>query len=109
MADSWRWRPCVSVAERRRKQPCGRTYVRNGSLIDLQIALSVVRSLVSGSEIYKVAVKVTSLTLMIGFFNQGCSSLCSSRSSTSRPLVREADSKKEEEYGSTSMSKWTLL
>jgi hypothetical protein len=92
MADSWRWRSCVSVAERRRKQP----YVRNGSLIDLQIALSVVRSLVSGSEFYKVAVKVTSLTLMIGFFKQGSSSLCSSRSSMSRPLVRVADSKKEE-------------
>jgi len=39
--------------------PRGRTYVRNGSVMDLQIARGEVKSLVSGSEIYKVAVKVT--------------------------------------------------
>src|SRR6266571_1909908 len=39
--------------------PRGRTYVRNGSVIDLQIAFGEVKALVSGSEIYKVAVKVT--------------------------------------------------
>ena len=39
--------------------PRGRTYVRNGSVIDLQIAPGVVEALVSGSEIYKVAVKIT--------------------------------------------------
>jgi uncharacterized Zn finger protein len=38
--------------------PRGRTYVRNGSVIDLQIAPGTVHALVSGSEIYKVAVKV---------------------------------------------------
>src|SRR5664279_1153825 len=38
--------------------PRGRTYVRNGSVIDLQIAPGAVHALVSGSEIYKVAVKV---------------------------------------------------
>ena len=36
--------------------PRGRTYVRNGSVIDLQIAPRKVTALVSGSEIYKVSV-----------------------------------------------------
>jgi uncharacterized Zn finger protein len=39
----------------------GRTYVRNGSVIDLQIAPGEVSALVSGSEIYQVAVKVSTL------------------------------------------------
>ena len=38
--------------------PRGRTYVRNGSVIDLQIAPGEITALVSGSEIYEVAVKV---------------------------------------------------
>jgi uncharacterized Zn finger protein len=38
--------------------PRGRTYVRNGSVIDLQISPGQIKALVSGSEIYKVAVKV---------------------------------------------------
>jgi uncharacterized Zn finger protein len=38
--------------------PRGRTYVRNGSVIDLQIAPGEIQALVSGSRIYKVAVKV---------------------------------------------------
>jgi uncharacterized Zn finger protein len=38
--------------------PRGRTYVRNGSVIDLQIGPGEIKALVSGSEIYKVAVKV---------------------------------------------------
>jgi hypothetical protein len=38
--------------------PRGRTYVRNGSVIDLQIGPGVIQALVSGSEIYKVEVKV---------------------------------------------------
>jgi len=42
--------------------PRGRTYVRNGSVIDLQIAPGAIRALVSGSEIYEVAVKVTPVT-----------------------------------------------
>src|SRR6202795_1294503 len=42
--------------------PRGRTYARNGSVIDLQIARGEVKALVSGSEIYKVAVKVTPLS-----------------------------------------------
>jgi uncharacterized Zn finger protein len=38
--------------------PRGRTYVRNGSVIDLQIAPGEIKALVSGSQIYKVKVKV---------------------------------------------------
>src|SRR5713226_5263829 len=39
--------------------PRGRTYVRNGSVLDLQIAPGEVKALVSGSEIYKAVVKVS--------------------------------------------------
>ena len=39
--------------------PRGRTYVRNGSVVDLQIAPGAIEALVSGSELYKVALKVT--------------------------------------------------
>lgn len=41
--------------------PRGRTYVRNGSVIDLQVGPGEVTALVSGSEIYRVAVKVSAL------------------------------------------------
>ena len=38
--------------------PRGRTYVRNGSVVDLQITAGEVRALVSGSEMYEVKVTV---------------------------------------------------
>jgi len=41
--------------------PRGRTYVRNGSVVDLQIAQGKVSALVSGSEIYRVAVKLSAV------------------------------------------------
>jgi uncharacterized Zn finger protein len=41
--------------------PRGRTYVRNGSVIDLQIAPCEVKALVSGSRIYKTAVQVSAV------------------------------------------------
>jgi uncharacterized Zn finger protein len=41
--------------------PRGRTYVRNGSVLDLQIAPGEVSALVSGSQIYRVAVKVSAV------------------------------------------------
>lgn len=41
--------------------PRGRTYVRNGSVIDLQIARGVVTAIVSGSEIYNVKVEISPL------------------------------------------------
>lgn len=42
--------------------PRGRTYVRNGSVIDLQITSGEVKALVSGSEVYEIAVKITPVT-----------------------------------------------
>lgn len=42
--------------------PRGRTYVRNGAVIDLQIFPGTIDALVCGSEIYKVTVKVTPVT-----------------------------------------------
>jgi len=39
--------------------PRGRTYVRNGSVIDLQIAPGLVSAMVSGSALYEIQVRVT--------------------------------------------------
>ncbi len=105
----FRWKPYVSVAERRRKAerqiarmnkggsklqgvaiagrtiahtfwgrawcdnlerysdfsnrlPRGRTYVRNGSVIDLQVQEGEVNALVSGSSIYKTRIQVASVS-----------------------------------------------
>jgi uncharacterized Zn finger protein len=41
--------------------PRGRTYVRNGSVVDLQIAPLEVTALVSGSSIYRVSAKIAAL------------------------------------------------
>ena len=41
--------------------PRGRTYVRNGSVIDLQIQRGKVAAIVSGSEIYHVTIAINSL------------------------------------------------
>ena len=41
--------------------PRGRTYVRNGSVLDLQIAPSQIAAMVSGSEIYRVSVSIAAL------------------------------------------------
>ncbi len=38
--------------------PRGRTYVRNGSVIDLQIAPGQVTAMVSGSELYRVNITI---------------------------------------------------
>jgi uncharacterized Zn finger protein len=45
----------------RNRLPRGRTYVRNGSVIDLQVARGAVTSLVSGSDIYEVRVGVAAV------------------------------------------------
>jgi uncharacterized Zn finger protein len=42
--------------------PRGRTYVRSGCVVDLQIAAGIVKALVSGSSLYKVEVKVAPIT-----------------------------------------------
>ena len=39
--------------------PRGRTYVRNGSVVDLQIAPGLVSALVSGSDMYEVTINVS--------------------------------------------------
>lgn len=39
--------------------PRGRTYVRNGSVVDLQIAPGQVEGIVSGSDIYKVKIQIS--------------------------------------------------
>ena len=41
--------------------PRGRTYVRNGSVMDLQLGTDTVKALVSGSELYRIAVTITPL------------------------------------------------
>lgn len=41
--------------------PRGRTYVRNGSVIDLQVAPGQVTAIVSGSELYEVRVEIEKL------------------------------------------------
>jgi uncharacterized Zn finger protein len=39
--------------------PRGRTYVRNGSVVDLQIKPGSIQALVSGSELYEITLKIT--------------------------------------------------
>ncbi len=41
--------------------PRGRTYVRNGSVVDLKVAAGKVTALVSGSELYEVRIDITAL------------------------------------------------
>jgi uncharacterized Zn finger protein len=43
--------------------PRGRTYVRNGSVVDLQISPGEVKATVSGSSIYKVTVMIAPVSL----------------------------------------------
>jgi len=44
--------------------PRGRTYIRNGSVVDLQITAGEVKAMVSGSDIYRVAVQVSPVSKM---------------------------------------------
>src|SRR5215470_19763304 len=41
--------------------PRGRTYVRNGSVVDLQIAKGKVTAMVAGSEQYKISITIAPL------------------------------------------------
>src|SRR5215204_4557366 len=43
------------------RMPRGRTYVRNGSVCDLQVAAGRVEALVCGSELYRIAIKIKPL------------------------------------------------
>jgi uncharacterized Zn finger protein len=42
--------------------PRGRTYVRNGSVIDLQIAKGEIAAMVAGSELYKIKIAIAPVT-----------------------------------------------
>jgi uncharacterized Zn finger protein len=50
-----------SYADYASRLPRGRSYVRNGSVLDLRIARGEVRALVSGSEIYEVTIAIVPL------------------------------------------------
>ena len=50
-----------SYSDFENRLPRGRTYVRNGSVIDLQISAGKVEALVSGSEIYEVKIQIDKL------------------------------------------------
>src|SRR4051812_24365549 len=50
-----------SYSDYENRLPRGRTYVRNGSVVDLQIEPGKVRALVSGSEIYEVSIDIDPL------------------------------------------------
>jgi uncharacterized Zn finger protein len=58
--DAW-CRNLEAYSDYENRLPRGRTYVRNGSVIDLQIEAGRVRALVSGSEIYKVDIQIRPL------------------------------------------------
>src|SRR5947199_4056325 len=50
-----------SYSDYENRLPRGRTYVRNGSVVDLQIKPGKVAALVSGSELYEVAITISPL------------------------------------------------
>ena len=58
--DAW-CKNLESYSDYSNRLPRGRTYVRNGSVIDLQIEAGRVRSLVSGSDLYEVDIHIKSL------------------------------------------------
>jgi len=50
-----------SYSDYANRLPRGRTYVRNGSVIDLQISSGEIKALVSGSAIYKINISISSV------------------------------------------------
>ena len=58
--DAW-CKNLESYSDYSNRLPRGRTYVRNGSVIDLRIEAGCVRSLVSGSDIYSVDIRIKHL------------------------------------------------
>src|SRR5438105_9062253 len=50
-----------SYSDYENRLPRGRTYVRNGSVVDLQVKPGKVTALVSGSELYEVGIDITAL------------------------------------------------
>src|SRR6187431_1422709 len=47
-----------SYSDYENRLPRGRSYVRNGSVVDLQIKPGKITALVSGSELYKVSIDI---------------------------------------------------
>ena len=50
-----------SYSDFENRLPRGRTYVRNGSVVDLKIDKGRIKALVSGSELYKVQIDIAAL------------------------------------------------
>src|SRR4029077_20452071 len=50
-----------SYSDYENRLPRGRSYVRNGSVVDLQIHPGKITALVSGSELYKIAIHIAPL------------------------------------------------
>ncbi len=50
-----------SYSDFENRLPRGRTYVRNGSVVDLQIEPGKIKGLVSGSELYEVSIQIAPL------------------------------------------------
>src|ERR1700756_4096197 len=50
-----------SYSDYENRLPRGRPYVRNGSVVDLQIKPGKVAALVSGSELYEIDIDITAL------------------------------------------------
>jgi uncharacterized Zn finger protein len=58
--DAW-CRNLEAYSDYRNRLPRGRTYVRNGAVIDLRVEAGSVHALVSGSEIYRAEIRVSPL------------------------------------------------
>ncbi|HEY2341476.1 MAG TPA: SWIM zinc finger family protein [Chthoniobacteraceae bacterium] len=50
-----------SYSDYSNRLPRGRTYVRNGAVLDLQIAAGKVTALVSGSELYEISIEISKI------------------------------------------------
>jgi uncharacterized Zn finger protein len=50
-----------SYSDYQNRMPRGRTYVRNGSVADLQISAGRVRAIVGGSEVYEIDIEIAAL------------------------------------------------
>ena len=50
-----------SYSDYANRLPRGRTYVRNGSVVDLQIERGKVRAVVCGSELYRIEIEIATL------------------------------------------------
>src|SRR6266702_2248418 len=59
---------CVNLerySDYENRLPRGRSYVRNGSVIDLQISSGAIKALVSGSEVYRVTIAIDTLGVAV--------------------------------------------